>query len=439
MNQFQINLNRYATSFDQSIITNDVGKVIQVTGFLIKAYVPGACIGSVCEISPTVGKPFFAEVVGFEDRTVLLMPLGEMQGVGLGTKVTLFRLRPRVRIGSELLGRIIDGIGEPLDNKGPIITSKDADLYAEVNNPLTRPPINRPLGLGVKAIDGMITVGRGQRVGILAGSGVGKSVLMGMMARSTEADVNVIALIGERGREVREFIEDSLGEEGLKRSVVIVATSDSSPLVRMRGAFLATTIAEHFSNIGKDVLFMMDSVTRFAMAQREIGLSIGEPPTTKGYTPSVFALLPKLLERAGQFDGKGSITGLYTVLVEGDDMDDPIADSVRSIVDGHIVLSRRLAHRNHYPAIDVLASTSRCMKNITSKEHQLIAQHLRENIAVYRDSEDLINLGAYKEGINKKLDQSIFIHARVEAFLRQSIEERYSFSQIEDQLYGIMG
>lgn len=426
-----LDFQKYHKALDQTMILKDIGKVIQVTGFLVRAYLPGACLGSICEIFPMTGKEgFTAEVVGFDGKKVLLMPLGEMRGVGLGSRVVLKHLKATVKVGEALLGRVLNGLGQPMDKKGPIHLTQDVELYSEEVNPLTRPPIRTPLGMGVKAIDSMVTIGRGQRVGIMAGSGVGKSVLMGMIAKSSESDVNVIALVGERGREVREFVEDSLGVEGLKKSVVIVATSDASPLVRMRAAFAATSIAEYFSDQGKNVLFMMDSVTRFAMAQREIGLSIGEPPTTKGYTPSVFTLLPKLLERAGQFENKGSITGLYTVLVEGDDMDDPIADSVRSIVDGHIVLSRNLAHRGYFPAIDVLQSASRVMKNVTDKNHQLMAQMIRENLAIYKESEDLINLGAYKEGTNKKIDQAVMMHDRIELFLKQSMDESYSFDEV---------
>lgn len=428
----ELDLTKYETALEDSMVLRDIGKVIQVTGFLVRAYLPGACLGSLCEIYPLTGKQHFsAEVVGFHGREVLLMPLGEMRGVGLGSRVVLKHLKATVKVGDALLGRVLNGLGKPIDNKGPLHLTNEMELYSEEVNPLSRPPIRTPLGMGIKAIDSMVTVGRGQRVGIMAGSGVGKSVLMGMIAKSSDADVNVIAMVGERGREVREFVEDSLGEEGLKKSVVIVATSDASPLVRMRAAFAATSIAEYFSDQGKNVLFMMDSVTRFAMAQREIGLSIGEPPTTKGYTPSVFTLLPKLLERAGQFENKGSITGLYTVLVEGDDMDDPIGDSVRSIVDGHIVLSRKLAHKGHFPAIDVLQSASRVMTNVTSKDHRLMAQLMRENLALYKESEDLINLGAYKEGTNKKIDQAIMMFARIESFLKQSMDESYSFEEVQ--------
>ncbi len=421
---FELNFNKYFNAVFNLNINKDIGKVTEVTGFLIKGYVPGACIGSVCEIFPFAGmSSFLVEVVGFKQREVLMMPLGEMRGVGMGAKIVLLKTRAFVGVSDDLLGRVINSMGEPIDEKGGIDASTDFELYNEGKNPLWRPPIKEPLELGIRAIDGLITVGKGQRVGIMAGSGVGKSVLLGMMAKNTKADVNVIALIGERGREVREFIENNLGAEGMKKSVVIVATSDQSPLLRMRGAFLAATIAEYFSEQGKDVLLMMDSITRFAMAQREIGLSIGEPPATKGYTPSVFTMLPKVLERAGNFEGKGSITGLYTVLVEGDDMDDPIGDSVRSIVDGHIVLTRKLAQKGHFPAIDVLQSSSRVMGNVISPEHLQFASQVRRNLATYADAEDLINIGAYKEGSSHEIDMSIRCHKPIESFLMQKVGE----------------
>ncbi|MGE0761656.1 MAG: flagellar protein export ATPase FliI [Bdellovibrionales bacterium] len=435
-----LNLARYQKALDASGLTRDVGKVTQVTGFLIRGFIPGACIGGVCEIFPMAGeKPFLAEVVGFKDRQVLLMPLGEMHGVGLGSKIVLLKTQAGIRVGQTLLGRVINALGEPIDNKGELSAYEESSIYAQAVNPLDRPPIHKPLSLGVRSIDGMITVGQGQRIGVMAGSGVGKSVLMGMMARSTHADVNVIAMVGERGREVREFIEHTLGEEGLKKSVLVVATSDQSPLLRMRAAFIASSIAEYFCQQGKDVLLMMDSVTRFAMAQREIGLNVGEPPTSKGYTPSVFSLLPKLLERAGNYKDRGSITGLYTVLVEGDDMDDPIADAVRSIVDGHIVLDRRMAQRGHYPAIDVLQSTSRVMRNVVSQEHLQRSRLMREQLAIYREAEDLINIGAYKSGSNPKIDQAIRMQPQIENFLRQDIAEATAFSDTEQLMAEICG
>ncbi|MCB0356397.1 MAG: FliI/YscN family ATPase, partial [Bdellovibrionales bacterium] len=409
-------------------------------GLLIKGIIPGAGLGSICEIHPNIGGDiFFAEVVGFEKKYVLMMPLGEVRGVGLGSKIILKSMRATIHVGEELLGRVLNGMGEVIDNKGELITSEDVPLYADVKNPLNREPIRKPLSLGVRAIDGLNTVGQGQRVSILAGSGVGKSMLMGMVAEFTDADINVIALIGERGREVREFIEDRLGEGGLKKSVVVVATSDESPLVRMRGAFVATTIAEYFSKQGKNVLLMMDSVTRFAMAQREIGLSVGEPPTTKGYTPSVFTMLPKLLERAGNFCNEGSITGLYTVLVEGDDLDDPIADSVRSIADGHIVLSRKLAEKSHFPAIDILKSSSRVMLNVVNEAHVKMNQFLRRNLSIYSESEDLINIGAYKDGSSSSIDQAIAYNESINQFLQQSHKEKSEFLETEEIMKQICG
>ena len=333
-----------------------------------------------------------------------------------------------VRAGEELLGRVVDGLGRPLDDKGEVENFREVPLYSEVRNPLARRPIREPIDLGIRAINGALTAGLGQRVAIMAGSGVGKSVLLGMMARNTNADVNVIAMIGERGREVREFIEHDLGPEGMKRSVVVCVTSDQSPLLRMRGAYVATAIAEYFCAQGKNVLLMMDSVTRFAMAQREIGLSTGEPPSQKGYTPSVFATLPRLLERAGNFEGQGSITGFYTTLVEGDDMNDPIGDSVRSIVDGHIVLSRSLAQKGHFPAIDIMQSASRVMRAVSTSEHSRLAQKLRETLAVYKEAEDLINIGAYKPGSNPKIDRAVRVIDQVNDFLKQRVEDPTNFS-----------
>lgn len=428
---FELNLDKYYNALRGRILTRDSGKVIEVSGLVIRGYLPGASVGSIVEIHPsaTEGAGFLAEVVGFRDKSVLMMPLGEMRGVSYGSQMSLLRQVASIRVSEHLLGRVVDGLGNPIDGKGIIEEGTDLTLYKEVRNPMERIPIHEPLDLGVRAINSTLTVGRGQRMSILAGSGVGKSVLLGMVARYTEADVNVIALIGERGRELREFIEKDLGEEGLKKSVIVVATSDQGPLLRMRGAYVAMTIAEHFANAGKNVLFMMDSVTRFAMAQREIGLSVGEPPATKGYTPSVFSTLPKLLERCGSFEGQGSITGLYTVLIEGDDTDDPIGDTVRSIVDGHIVLSRRLAQRGHFPAIDVLQSTSRVMASITTREHQESARELRECLAVYREAEDLINIGAYKPGANPTIDKSVRLYEGLNNFLRQRVEERTNFSK----------
>ena len=436
----EINFARYDKALDATGLTRDVGKVTQVIGFLILGYIPGACVGGICEIFPMSGAAsFMAEVVGFKDRQVLLMPLGEMRGVGLGSKIVLVKSQAGIKVGDMLLGRVINAMGIPIDNKGDLSAYEESSIYASAVNPLERPPIHEPLSLGVRAIDGMITIGRGQRVGVMAGSGVGKSVLMGMIARSTHADVNVIAMVGERGREVREFVEQTLGPEGLKKSVLVVATSDQSPLLRMRAAFIASSIAEYFCGRGKHVLLMMDSVTRFAMAQREIGLNVGEPPASKGYTPSVFSMLPKLLERAGTYDGQGTITGLYIVLVEGDDMDDPIGDAVRSIVDGHIVLDRKLAQKGHFPAIDVLQSTSRVMRNVVSEHHVLHSRIIREQLAVYSEAEDLINIGAYKAGSNPRIDQAIRLQPQIEQFLRQDIDEATDFATTEALMANVCG
>ncbi len=434
-----LDLQKYEELLNNTHLTKDSGKVTEVKGMLLKGYLPGASLGSLCEILPGgSGKTFLAEVVGFKDKSVLMMPLTEMRGVGLGARITLRRQVATVRVGDELLGRVVDGLGRTIDSLGNVETTKEVPLYSEVRNPLKRRPIKEPLDIGIRAINGALTIGRGQRVGIMAGSGVGKSVLLGMMARYTKADVNVIALIGERGRELREFIENDLGPEGLARSVIVCVTSDQSPLIRMRGAFVATAIAEHFSSMGKQVLLMMDSVTRFAMAQREIGLATGEPPASKGYTPSVFSTLPKLLERAGSFENEGSITGLYTVLVEGDDMDDPIADSVRSIVDGHIVLSRKMAQRGHFPAIDLLQSSSRVMRAVTTNDHTRLAQKLRENLSIYKEAEDLINIGAYKTGSNPKIDRSVKLIDGINDYLKQRVEESSDFNHGLRQLQGLL-
>lgn len=439
MNSLAIHFSKY-DSLLNSIhhLSRESGKVVEVRGMLITGSLPGASVGSIVEIFPNSQQSFLAEVVGFKEKNVLMMPLGEMRGVSLGSRIILSRQIATVKAGNDLLGRVVDGLGKPMDGKASFEDVKEIPLYSEVRNPLDRRPIREPLDIGIRAINGMLTVGQGQRVAIMAGSGVGKSVLLGMMARYTDADVNVIAMIGERGREVREFIENDLGPEGLSKSVIVCVTSDQSPLMRMRGAYVATAIAEHFSSIGKNVLLMMDSITRFAMAQREIGLTLGEPPSTKGYTPSVFATLPRLLERAGAFEGEGSITGLYTTLVEADDMNDPIGDSVRSIVDGHIVLNRQLAQKGHFPAIDVLQSASRVMKNVVSPEHIKLAQKLRENLAIYKESEDLINLGAYKAGANPKIDKAIKLIEGINLFLKQNVDDHSDFTKGLRQLQGLL-
>lgn len=426
----KINFDKYEDIIKNCHLTEDSGKVTEVTGLLIKGYLPGASVGSICSIeTPHSSKPLLAEVVGFKDRQVLMMALHEMRGVSLGCKITLSRSVATVKVGDELLGRVVDGMGLTIDDGVAVENFKEFPLYADVVNPLRREPIRQALDVGVRAINATITAGRGQRVAILAGSGVGKSVLMGMMAKNTEADVNVIALIGERGREVREFIEHELGEQGMKKTVVVCVTSDQSPLLRMRGAYVATAIAEYFAKNNKNVLLVMDSVTRFAMALREIGLSIGEPPTSRGYTPSVFSTLPKLLERAGNFEGAGSITGFYTTLVEGDDMNDPIGDAVRSIVDGHIVLSRQLAQKGHFPAIDILQSSSRVMKQVTTSDHTRMAFKIRELLATYKDAEDLINIGAYKSGANPKIDKAVKLIDAINDFLKQKTEDPSNMNQ----------
>lgn len=411
------------------------GYVNKVVGLVVEANGPVTQLGSLCDIHGTEAeKPITAEVLGFRDKTVLMMPLEEIRSIGPGSRVVARQERASVAVGSQLLGRIIDGLGNPIDGAGPLFNEMHYPIYANPINPLLRQRIREPMDIGVRAINGLLTIGCGQRMGIFAGSGVGKSVLMGMIARKSQADVNVIALIGERGRELNEFIEKELGEEGLKKSVVVVATSDHLPLVRVRGAFVATALAEYFRDEGLRVNLMMDSLTRFAMAQREIGLALGEPPTTKGYTPSVFTLLPKLLERAGTSDHKGSITGLYTVLVEGDDMNEPIADAARSILDGHIVLTRELSDKNHYPAIDVLKSISRVMEDIASLQHKHNSGSLKELLATYRKAEDLINIGAYVSGSNPAIDRSIEKIAMINDFLRQDISESVSLEQSLQEL-----
>jgi flagellum-specific ATP synthase len=394
-------------------------------------------IGETCHIQyKRTAEPVLAEVVGFRDNKVLIMPLGELMGIGAGSEVVTLGKPLEIGVTDDLLGRVLDGLGHPIDGKGRILAEKRAQIIAAPPNALSRKRITQPLSLGIRAIDGMMTCGKGQRVGVFAGSGVGKSTILGMIARNTAADVNVIALIGERGKEVRDFIERDLGEEGLRRSVVVVSTSDQPALVRIKAAFVATTIAEYFRNQGLDVMFMMDSVTRFAMAQREVGLAIGEPTTTRGYTPSVFALLPKLLERAGTSQ-TGTITGLYSVLVDGDDMNEPVADAVRSILDGHIVLSRQLAAANHYPAIDVLSSVSRVMPDVVDQNHYSAASAVRDVLATYREAEDLVNIGAYVPGSNPRVDLALSKIEAVRHFLRQGIYETASFEDSVAQMLSV--
>ncbi len=414
------------------------GRVIQLIGLVIESEGPLAGVGELCRIESARHDGYtLAEVVGFRNNHVLLMPLGETYGIHPGSEVVALGTSLSVPVGESLKGRVIGGLGNPLDEKGPIEADAEIALNMKPPHPLKRQRITQAFRTGIKAIDAFTPVGRGQRMGIFAGSGVGKSTLLGMIASQAEADVNVIALIGERGREVREFLEKDLDEAGRRKSVVVVVTSDQPAIARLKGAFVAMSIAEHFRDKGQNVLLMMDSVTRFAMAQREIGLAVGEPPATKGYTPSVFSLLPQLLERAGSGE-RGSITGLFTVLVEADDMNDPIADAVRSILDGHIVLTRELATQNHYPAIDVLESVSRLNRDLTTPEQQQLASRARESLAVYRKNQDLINIGAYPAGANPAIDLSIQLQAPLKSFLRQPVADGFSIPQSWSLLSEVM-
>ncbi len=412
------------------------GKLTKVVGLVLESNGPKAPIGEICVLRNREGKEISrSEVVGFKDENkILSMVLGELTEISPGMEIRATGEALSVNVGNALIGRVLDGMGVPMDEKGPLLNTTKRSIYSNPPNPLTRTRIKEPITTGVRAIDSMLTLGKGQRMGIFAGSGVGKSTLLGMIARNTSADINVIALIGERGREVKEFIEKDLGEEGLRRSVLIVATSDKASLVRVKAALVATTIAEYFRDKGLDVMLMMDSATRLAMAQREVGLAIGEPPTTKGYTPSVFSLLQKTLERAGTSD-KGSITGLYTVLVEGDDFNEPVSDTVRGILDGHIILNRKLGAMGHYPAIDVLDSVSRVMRDIVSKEHTKAALNLRQLMATYRGAEDLISVGAYQKGTNQDIDRAMNLHGSINEFLRQDVEEQVTF---DDALNGVL-
>jgi flagellum-specific ATP synthase len=418
----------YSQKLERVEPLKSIGRVMRSVGLIIESQGPAVSVGDLCYLPSEGGeRTTMLEAVGFRDNNVLLMPLGQMPPVRAGDSIIAAGVRSEVAVGTELLGRTIDALGRPLDELGEINTDISYPLNRTITNPLTRSNIDEPLETGVRVIDGMITIGAGQRIGIFGGSGVGKSTLLGMMAKRSSADVNVIALIGERGREVREFIENELGEDGLKRSVLVVSTSDDSALVRIRAALAATAIAEYFKDNGSNVLLIMDSVTRFCMAQREIGLAAGEPPSSKGYTPSVFALLPRLLERAGKFDNGGSITAFYTVLVEGDDMNEPIADAVRSILDGHIVLSRELASRNHYPCIDVLHSNSRLFSSVADRAHREQTGRVRELLAAYEKAEDLINIGAYQMGSNRTIDLAIAHREEILAFLKQEHDEQAHF------------
>lgn len=411
-----------------------MGKIEKIVGMTIEASGPECNIGDVCRIfSKDMRSYIRAEVVGFNKENILLMPYTDIEGIGPGSIVDNTGDKLNVRVGTGLIGRIIDATGEPLDGGAPISYSDEVPITGVPVNPFTRPPIKETIQLGVKAIDGMLTMGKGQRMGIFAGSGVGKSTLMGMIARKVKADINVIALVGERGREVREFIERDLGPEGMARSVLVVATSDQPAMMRSKCPLTATAIAEYFMKQGKDVLLMMDSLTRYAMALREVGLSTGEPPIARGYTPSIYSAMPKLLERAGNFP-EGSITGIYTVLVEGDDTNEPIADTVRGIIDGHIILSRKIAAQNHYPAIDILESVSRLMSEIAAPEHKKAAGTLRNLLALYNNNADLINIGAYKHGTNPALDEAIRKIDGINAFLMQAVDESYSFDEVVEEL-----
>lgn len=427
----------FAVDLLQTPLVRINGRVVQVVGLVAESQGPDVRVGDLCHICFRDGShELDAEVVGFREDRVLLMPLGDLQEVGPGCDVVSTDHPLEVAVGDALLGRVLDGLGRPIDDKGPIVASDFYPLYASPPHPLKRKMVDTPLSVGVRVVDGMLTLGKGQRIGIFAGSGVGKSTLLGMMARYTTADVNVISLVGERGREVREFIERDLGPEGLARSVVVIATSDQPSLIRLKSAMTATAIAEYFRDQGKDVLLMMDTVTRVARAQREIGLAIGEPPATRGYTPSVFEMLPRLLERAGAGE-RGSITGIYTVLVEGDDMNEPVADTVRGILDGHIVLSRRIAARNFYPSVSVLESVSRVMPTIVSPEHLDAAGRVRDLLATYAESEDLINIGAYKAGANAQVDWALEHLGSVREFLSQRVADPSSFEETGRRLLAL--
>lgn len=430
-----IDFNKYRKLTEKSFYKK-LGRVVNVVGLTIESMGPDARLADMCRIMQGDGREaILAEVVGFKDSKTLLMPYENTEGIGAGCIVENLGHPLMVKVGEDLLGKTLDGLGRPTDGT-VLYSSEDYPVEAAPPDPMDRIIINDVLPLGVKAVDGLITVGKGQRIGIFAGSGVGKSTLLGMFARNTKADINVIALIGERGREVREFIERDLGEEGMKRSIVVVATSDKPALIRNKAAKTATAVAEYFRDQGKDVLLMMDSLTRFSMAQREIGLASGEPPVTRGYPPSVYAEMPKLLERAGNA-AVGSITGLYTVLVDGDDFNEPITDTARSILDGHIMLSRKLGHKNHYPAIDILQSISRCMSQIADKDHKTAAGRLKTVLATYSEAEDLINIGAYKNGSNPNIDYAIAKIDQVNKFLMQDVNEKFAFDEIVELLTDI--
>jgi len=429
---------KYHRVIENSVSISQQGKVKQVIGLVISSTGPSTSIGEICKIYPVGGgKPIIAEVVGFKDNQVMLMPFSEMHGINPGSIVEATGDTLKVSVGENLLGRVLGGLGEPIDGRDLEDNPDRRKVYAKPPHPLKRERISEPIVTGIRSLDTFATTGKGQRLGIFAGSGVGKSVMMGMIARHSQADVNVIGLIGERGREVRDFLERDLGTEGLERSVVVTVTSDQPALIKVKGALVATSIAEYFRERGKDVILMVDSVTRIAMALREIGLAIGEPPATKGYTPSVYSFLPQFLERPGR-TSKGSITGLYTVLVEGDDFNEPVSDAVRSILDGHVTLSRRLANRNHFPAVDILESISRVMPDIITDEHKNVAARTRRLLAAYRESEDLINIGAYVKGSNKLTDEAIARYDDLNDYLTQDMNEKADFESDIEKLGSIV-
>lgn len=433
-----IDFESYIKAVDSCRCTTVQGKIVKVVGLVAEALGLGMSIGSLCSIKNDHGANIMAEVVGFKEDRALLMPYGDTRGLRPGSRITLLESSPTVEVGDDFLGRVINGMGEPIDGKGAIKGTDTYPLYGKAINPMDRKSIIQLMDVGIAAINTIIPLGRGQRIAIMAGSGVGKSVLMGMMTKHTEADVVVIGLVGERGREVKDFVSGTLGSEGLRRAVVIAATSDSPPLVRMRGAYLATTIAEFFRDQGKNVLLMVDSITRFAMSSRDVGLAAGEPPTTRGYTPSFFVQIPILLERAGTISGKGSITGIYTVLVEGDDMNDPVGDTVRSIVDGHIVLSRKLANRGHYPAIEVLESVSRVMQDVSSAENIKLRNRAVDLLSTWKDSEDMITMGAYVAGSDPKIDEARKFVPQIIDLLRQQVGEKVTYNESIQHLKDIL-
>lgn len=434
----KLNFKKYMKAVDSCDTIKPEGKVSQVIGMVAQGDSLGLGIGGLCSIINDQGQEIQAEVVGFKKEKALFMPYGDIRGVSLGSKIIPLTASPYVGVSEDLLGRVVDGLGNPIDGKGDIRFTQKYNLYGKAIGPMERSPIDEALDVGVATINSLITLGRGQRVAIMAGSGIGKSVLMGMMTRHTDADVVVIGLIGERGREVKDFLNNTLGEQGLKRAVVVAATSDVSPLVRIRGAYLATTIAEYFRDQGKNVLLMVDSITRFAMSSRDVGLAAGEPPTSKGYTPSFFVQIPMLLERAGNMEGRGSITGVYTVLVEGDDLNDPVGDTVRSIVDGHIVLSRELANKGHYPAIDVLESISRVMRDVTEPTHMAVRDRAVTVLSSYRSVEDMITIGAYVDGSDPAVDEAKLLMPGINKFLQQDMQHKVDLKSSVEGLQSVV-